>query len=198
MQKVFLCIADGFEEVEAVTPLDYLRRCGADLTLVGVGSTQIRSARGLILTCDCSLDTLISAAPGSAEETAELERIAAETAMVILPGGIPNSRALAESKRLHSFVDAVVRCGGFVAAICAAPALVLGKWGMLQNKRFTCYPGMGEDLPTPPVKGARAVKDGQFITACGAGAAEEFSFALISTLYGDQKAAELRASIAAR
>lgn len=198
MQKVFLFIADGFEEVEAITPLDYLRRCGADLTLVGVGSTVIRSARSLTLTCDCSLESLCTASLGSAEETAELEQLAAKTALVILPGGLPNSRALAGSERLHSFVTAVVRCGGLAAAICAAPALVLGGWGLLTNKQFTCYPGMGEDLPTPPIKGTRVIRDGQFITACGAGAAEEFSFALINALYGDQKTAEIRASIIAR
>lgn len=198
MQKVFLFIADGFEEVEAVTPLDYLRRCGADLTLVGVGSTQIHSARALTLTCDCSIENLFTAAPGSAEEANELEQLAAKTALVILPGGIPNSRTLAKNERLHSFVTAVVRCSGLVAAICAAPALVLGGWGMLQNKRFTCYPGMGNDLTPPPVKETRIMRDGQFITACGAGAAEEFSFTLISALYGDQKTAELKKSIVAR
>lgn len=198
MQKIFLCIADGFEEVEAVTPLDYLRRCGADLTLVGVGKKMIRSSRGLCITCDCTLEELLNGQIAGVEKTAALDRLAAETALVILPGGLPNSRALSENLDLRQFVTAVAQCGGLVAAICAAPALVLGGWKLLNGKKFTCYPGMGTDLPTPPVTGARVVRDGTFITACGAGAAEEFSFALVEALYGAEKLTELKASIVAR
>lgn len=196
MQKVFLFIADGFEEVEAVTPLDYLRRSGADLTLVGVGGKTIRSSRGLNIVCDAVLEDMIDG--DAAARTQAITALAADTALAILPGGLPNSRALGENAALETFVKAVAMHGGFVAAICAAPALALGKWGLLNEKRFTCYPGMGEDLSTPPIKDARTVRDGQFITACGAGAAEEFAFALVEALYGGQKAAELRHAIVAR
>lgn len=196
MQKVFLFIADGFEEVEAVTPLDYLRRSGADLTLVGVGGKTICSSRGLNIVCDAVFEDLIDG--DAAAPTQAITALAADTALAILPGGLPNSRALGENAALEAFVKAVAGQGGLVAAICAAPALALGRWGLLNGKRFTCYPGMGEDLPTQPVKGARTMRDGQFITACGAGAAEEFSFALVEALYGVQKAAELKQAIVAR
>ena len=196
MKKVFLFIADGFEEVEAVTPLDYLRRSGADLTLVGVGGKTIRSSRGLTVACDAVFEELIGGDAAAHAHT--IAALAADTAMVILPGGLPNSRALGENTELETFVKAVVERGGFAAAICAAPALALGKWGLLNEKRFTCYPGMGEDLGTLPVKDSRTVHDGQFITACGAGAAEEFSFALVEALYGEQKAVELKQAIVAR
>lgn len=196
MQKVFLFIADGFEEVEAVTPLDYLRRSGADLTLVGVGGKTICSSRGLNIVCDAVFEELISGE--AAAHRQDLGAMAADTALVILPGGLPNSRTLGENAALEAFVKAVAEQGGLVAAICAAPALALGRWGLLNGKRFTCYPGIGEDLPTQPVKGARTMRDGQFITACGAGAAEEFSFALVEALYGVQKAAELKQAIVAR
>lgn len=196
MKKVFLFIADGFEEVEAVTPLDYLRRSGADLTLVGVGGKTICSSRGLNIVCDAVLEDLIGG--DAAARTQAITALAADTALAILPGGLPNSRALGENTALEAFVKAVAEQGGLVAAICAAPALALGRWGLLNSKRFTCYPGMGEDLPTQPVKGARTMRDGQFITACGAGAAEEFSFALVEALYGVQKAAELKQAIVAR
>ena len=196
MQKVFLFIADGFEEVEAVTPLDYLRRSGADLTLVGVGGKTICSSRGLNIVCDAVFEELISGE--AAAHRQDLGAMAADTALVILPGGLPNSRTLGENAELETFVKAVAMHGGFVAAICAAPALALGKWGLLNEKRFTCSPGMGEDLSTAPIKDARTVRDGQFITACGAGAAEEFSFALVEALYGVQKAAELKQAIVAR
>ena len=196
MQKVFLFIADGFEEVEAVTPLDYLRRSGADLTLVGVGGKTICSSRGLNIVCDAVFEDLIGG--DAAARTQAITALAADTALAILPGGLPNSRTLGENAALEAFVKAVAEQGGLVAAICAAPALALGRWGLLNGKRFTCYPGMGEDLPTQPVKGARTMRDGQFITACGAGAAEEFSFALVEALYGVQKAAELKQAIVAR
>jgi DJ-1 family protein len=195
MQRVFLFIADGFEEVEAVTPLDYLRRCGADLTLVGVGTRVICSSRGLAVTCNITLSELIGEG-ATAKKTAE--QLAADTALAILPGGLPNSRTLSENAVLRSFITETTKHGGLVAAICAAPALALGGWGLLNGKRFTCYPGMGEDLPTKPVTGARVIRDGQFITACGAGAAEEFAFALVDALYGEKKLSELRSSIVAR
>lgn len=195
MQKIFLFIADGFEEVEAITPFDYLRRCGADLTLVGVGSKMIRSSRGLAVTCDLTLSELIGDGP---EAKKNAGRLAADTALAILPGGIPNSRTLSGNVELHYFIAETVNKGGLVAAICAAPALALGDWGLLDGKQFTCYPGMGEDLPTQPIKGARVIRDGQFITACGAGAAEEFAFALVDALYGKRKLVELKNSIVAR
>ena len=195
MQKIFLFIADGFEEVEAVTPLDYLRRCGADLTLVGVGAKVIRSSRGLTVTCDVTLSELIEEGSNAKKNA---ERLAAGAALAILPGGLPNSRTLGENTELRSFVTEAAKHGGLIAAICAAPVLALGKWGLLDGKQFTCYPGMGEDLPTKPVTGARVIRDGQFITACGAGAAEEFAFALVDALYGAKKLAELKSSIVAR
>lgn len=195
MKKIFLFIADGFEEVEAVTPLDYLRRCGADLTLVGVGAKVIRSSRGLTVTCDITLSELIGE---GAEAKINTERLAVDTALAILPGGLPNSRTLSKNTELRFLITEIVRHGGLVAAICAAPALALGRWGLLEGKQFTCYPGMGADLPTRPVKEARIMRDGQFITACGAGAAEEFAFALVEALYGEKKLTELRNSIVAR
>ena len=195
MQKIFLFIADDFEEVEAVTPLDYLRRCGADLTLVGVGTKVIRSSRGLAVTCDLTLSELIGTGDEAKKNAA---RLAADTALAIVPGGVPNSRALNGSAELHYFITEIEKKGGLIAAICAAPALVLGEWGLLKGKQFTCYPGMGKDLPTKPVTGARVLRDGQFITACGAGAAEEFAFALVEALYGEKKLDELKNSIVAR
>ncbi|UTC49901.1 DJ-1 family glyoxalase III [Treponema sp. OMZ 855] len=195
MQRVFLFIADGFEEVEAITPLDYLRRCGADLTLVGVGAKIIRSSRGLAVTCDLALSELIGE---GADAKKNAEQLAADTVLAILPGGLPNSRTLSESTDLRFFITETAKHGGLVAAICAAPALALGEWGLLDGKQFTCYPGMGEDLSTKPVTGARVIRDGQFITACGAGAAEEFAFALADALYGEKKLAELKSSIVAR
>ena len=195
MGKIFLFIADGFEEVEAVTPLDYLRRCGADLTLVGVDAKIIRSSRGLVVTCDLTLSELIGAGVDAKKNATQL---AADTALVILPGGLPNSRTLSENVELRYFISETAKQGGLVAAICAAPAIALCGWGLLDGKQFTCYPGMGQDLPTKPIKGARAIRDGQFITACGAGAAEEFAFVLVHALYGEKKLNELKNLIVAR
>ena len=196
-------IADEFEEVEAITPVDYLRRCGVEIVVVGVGDKTVRSARSVTLLCDCTLENML-------QETASGKRLpdetitqalaqkAAETALVILPGGIGNSRTLGSNRYVKQFVELTLQNGGFIAALCAAPALTFGAWGLLNGKRFTCYPGMGADLPTQPVKGARVIRDGQFITACGAGAAEEFAFALVDALYGEKKLSELKRSIVAR
>lgn len=197
MKKIFLFIADGFEEVEAITPVDYLRRCGAQVVIVGVGGATIKSSRSVTITCDVSLDALIDPSVSGSTASA-IDGLAAETALVILPGGLPNSRSLGENTRIRDFVQAVDRHGGLIGAICAAPVLTLGAWNMLDGKKFTCYPGMSEDLPVPPLKEMRVIQDGNIITACAAGAAEEFAFMLISVLYGAKKLQELKTSIAAR
>lgn len=203
MKKTYMFIADEFEEVEAITPVDYLRRCGVEIVVVGVGDKTVRSARSVTLLCDCTLENMLpETASGKRlpDEmiTQALAQKAAETALVILPGGIGNSRTLGSNRYVKQFVELTLQNGGFIAALCAAPALTFGAWGLLNGKRFTCYPGMGTDLPTQPVKDARVVQDGSIITACSAGAAEEFAFKLVELLCGGERVAELRAAVCAR
>ncbi len=184
MKKACICISDGFEDVEMVTPLDYLRRCGIDTVLAGVGSTRIRSSNGLSVICDVAAEELYNSAD--------------DFSLVVLPGGLPNSRTLGSVPELKTFVEAVYSNGGYVAALCAAPVFTLGAWGLLKGKSYTCYPGMGAELEKPPVVDGRVVKDGRIITACSAGAAEEFSFALIEALCGAAQVEALKGSLVAR
>ncbi len=183
MKKVFVVICDGFEDIETITPIDVLRRAGAELSVVSEND-EVRSARGLRVHSEMSL-------------TKALE-LSADCDMVVLPGGLQNSQAIAASVEIRALVEKVVAKGGFVAAICASPALALGAWGIVDGKDFTCYPEMGADLPTKPQYEKRVVRDGQVITACGAGASEEFSLELVSALYGSDAMETLRKSLCAR
>ncbi|MGP1593956.1 MAG: DJ-1 family glyoxalase III [Treponema sp.] len=184
MKKAFICVADGFEEVETITPVDYLRRCGIDAVLTGLETNTVRSSRGLTVQCDAVLHEVLP--------------YAKEAVLAVLPGGLPNSETLGSSTQLKSFVKTVYENGGIIAAICAAPCFTLGAWGLLEGKKFTCYPGMGMDLPTKPLADKRVVQDGRIITACAAGAAEEFAFALVEALCGAAARDSLRSAIAAR
>ena len=184
MKKGFLFLANGFEEVEAVTPIDYLRRAGIDLITVGVTGKTVTSSRNLTLTCDMVLE--------------EAEALAGNSFLAVLPGGLPNSRTLAESQAVKKFVMQTLEAGGIVGAICAAPALALGSWSILDGKKFTCYPGMGNNLKTKPQANKRVVKDGNIITACSAGAAEEFSFALVEAICGKSALNKLKNEVVAR
>ncbi len=184
MKKAFLFLANGFEEVEAVTPIDYLRRAGVELITVGVTGKTVTSAHKLTVTCDIVLD--------------EAAAMVADSFVAVLPGGLPNSRTLAANEKVKEFAVKTLEAGGIVGAICAAPALALGAWKLLDGKKFTCYPGMGENLTPPPLAGERVVKDGNIITACSAGAAEEFSFALVEAVCGKTALNKLKSEVVAR
>lgn len=184
MKKAFLFLANGFEEVEAVTPIDYLRRAGIELITVGVTGKTVTSARNLTITCDMILE--------------EAAALVDESFLVVLPGGLQNSRTLAESQTVKDFVIKTLSANGIAGAICAAPALALGSWNILDGKKFTCYPGMGGNLKTKPQENERVVKDGNIITACSAGAAEEFSFALIEAVCGKSALNKLKSEVVAR
>lgn len=184
MKRAFICIADGFEEVEAVTPLDYLRRAGIETILVGVDRKTIRSARNVSISTDTILEDVYNHSD--------------TVSLVVLPGGMQNSKTLGSSEKLRVFVSKVYKQGGLIGAICAAPVFTLGAWGLLDGKQFTCYPGMETMIQGGLFTDKRVVRDGQIITSYSAGSAEEFSFALIEQLCGTAAAEQLRKAIAAR
>ncbi|UTC67403.1 MULTISPECIES: DJ-1 family glyoxalase III [unclassified Treponema] len=184
MKKAFLFLANGFEEVEALTPIDYLRRAGIDLVTVGVEGKTILSGRKVPVTCDIVL-----------EEALAMEE---DLIAVVLPGGLPNGSILAGTEAVKEFAKKTLANGGIVAAICASPALALGPWGLLEGKKYTCYPGMGQDLNTKPQEGERVIRDGNIITACAAGAAEEFSFAIVEAICGKTALNKLKTEVVAR
>lgn len=170
---VYIFLADGFEECEALVPLDILRRGGIEVNTVGIGKNSVTGAHGITVTADI------------AESDAVLGGIDA----VILPGGMPGTLNLEKSETVQKFIDFAAEKGALLCAICAAPS-VFGHKGLLNGKKATCFPGFEKDLIGAKVLDVKTVTDGNVITACGAGAAFEFGFAVLTALTGDKTAAE--------
>ncbi len=180
-KKVLVPIADGIEELEAVSIIDVLRRAGAHVTVASVAKLQVTASRGVKLVAD----RLIAECVG---ETYDL---------IVLPGGMPGAEHLRDSKELEMLLRRQAEQGRLYGAICASPAVVLHHHGLLAQKRATCYPGFGDQLQDMGAAEARVVVDGQCITSQGPGTALEFSLKLVELLYGQEKAGEVaRAMIA--
>lgn len=174
MKTACIILADGFEEVEAVTPADLLRRAGVQVVLAGLKTLHPKGARGISVICDGLLETL----------TGPFD-------LLVLPGGLPGARHLAQSPEVDSWIRATLETGGVVGAICAAPALVLGSRGFLKGKAFTGYPGTETQVTEARFQEAPVVIDGNLITSRGVGTAGAFSLALIERLMGRDKAEEV-------
>ncbi|MBE6684283.1 MAG: DJ-1/PfpI family protein [Ruminococcaceae bacterium] len=179
---IYMFLADGFEEVEALCPLDILRRAGLEVTTVGIGKDTIIGAHGITVQADIP-DVLYR------DSTPD---------MIILPGGMPGSSNLDESKTVDTALRAASRKGAFLCAICAAP-MVLGKRGYLNGKRAVCYPGFEQYLEGATVSETETVvRDGNVITAKGMGVALEFGLELVRTLKDGETANQIRKSIFAK
>jgi len=172
-----LLLAEGFEEVEAVTPVDFLRRAGVEVCVAAIGAARlVKGTHGIPVLAD----RLIGELPKDVEG-------------VILPGGGGGADNLAASP---AALDLIRRCftqGKLVAAICAAPAVVLGAAGVLSGRRATGYPGYEDRLEAAGARvlSDRVVVDGNLITSRGPGTAAEFAIALIETIVGAGKAREV-------
>lgn len=177
---VYLFLANGFEEIEALCPLDLLRRAGVAVTTVGVGGEQITGSHGITVQADISDAFYTDAAPE----------------MIILPGGMPGAKNLDESRTVDAAIKAAARRGAFIGAICAAPFL-LGRRGLLAGKEAICFPGFEAELAGAALSQKRVVRDGNVITAAGMGVALEFGLALVAALKGEDAAKALRAAVLA-
>ena len=177
---IYMFLANGFEEVEALAPLDLLRRAGLQVTTVGVGGDTVIGAHGIAVQADMPEVMFRDSKPE----------------MVILPGGMPGASNLDASRTVDSALRAAAACGGYLAAICAAP-MVLGKRGYLDGKRAICFPGFEEHLRGAELASERVVTDGRVITAAGMGVALEFGLALVAALRGSEAANALRSAILA-
>ncbi len=175
---IAIMLADGFEEIEALTPVDVLRRAGLDARTVAVGSKVAVGSHGIAVVCDMTAD----------------EVKCDELAMVIFPGGMPGSLNLDASPYSDKFVEAVQKNGGRLAAICAAP-LVLGRRGLLDGRRAICYPGFEGELKGATIENAPVVTDGNITTAVGMGAAIPFSLELVRLILGEEKAKNIADAI---
>ncbi len=165
-ERVLIHLAEGFEEVEAVTVTDLLRRAGVDVMMVSVtGKRLVKGAHGIGVEADLLY------------EEADYE----SAAMLVLPGGMPGTLHLQEHEGLAGKLSEFAGQGKWVAAICAAP-MVLGELGLLAGKRATIYPGMEEHLKGAEHCEDAVVSDGNLITSKGPGTAMEFGLRLIEKL----------------
>lgn len=172
-------LADGFEEIEALTPVDMLRRAGGDVVTVSITDKKtVTGAKGITVIADADASEMPSTLPE----------------LVILPGGMPGAKNLFASKLVCDTVLSVNKNNGYVAAICAAP-FILGELGILKGKKSTCYPGFESHLVGAEVIKNGVVRDGNVITAAGMGVALDFSAELVTMLFGKEKSDSLLKAI---
>lgn len=175
---IYVFLAEGFEEIEALTPVDLLRRAGLCVKTVAVGESKtVKGAHGICVVADILESEFSDKSPRA----------------IILPGGMPGTTNLSDSATVSFAVVDTVSAGGLVCAICAAPSII-GQMGLLKGKRATCFPGFEEFLDGAFIEDARVVCDGNVITSKGMGCAFEFSLAIIEALLGKEKAQEVAKS----
>jgi 4-methyl-5(b-hydroxyethyl)-thiazole monophosphate biosynthesis len=180
MARILIPLAQGCEELEAVTVIDLLRRAGLDVVTAGLEAGPVKASRGVMLLPDVLLDDVLDQM----------------FQMIVLPGGLPGADYLDRDPRIRMLLERITREQGYTAAICAAPK-VLASAGLLAGRRATGYPGVLEQLNLPDVTidSAAVVQDGKIITSRGPGTAMDFALELISILAGSAKRAEVEAGL---
>lgn len=177
---IYVFLANGFEEIEALTPVDILRRCELDVVTVGVGGSQvITGSHGITVAADVEESDIT---------------IGAETDMIILPGGMPGTLNLEKSPYVQKAIDFCIENDKYVAAICAAPS-ILGHKGLLKGKTATCFPGFENELIEADVSSELVCVYGKIITAKGAGAAMKFALKLAEITAGEKLAKKTEAAL---
>lgn len=177
--RCLLILAPGFEEIEAITVTDILRRAGMEVVLASLRGSTVESSHGIKLMADARLEEL---------------RLKGFDAL-LLPGGDPGWRHLANSAAVLDAVRAFDADRKLIGAICASP-LVLAKAGVLERRTATCYPGLESELPRP--RDADVVVDGHIVTARGPGAAMEWALTIVELLAGKSAASQLRVALCAK
>ncbi|MBI5886813.1 MAG: DJ-1/PfpI family protein [Deltaproteobacteria bacterium] len=181
MKKVIIPLAPGFEEIEALTVVDILRRAGAEVTLSGTVPGVITGRNGIHVTPDAALDAAIGN----------------DYDMVVLPGGAIGTENLKKDGRVKELITRMNAQGRLVTAICAAPA-VLSAAGLIRDRTVTSHPGVRTELKAAAISDERVVTDGNIITSQGPGTAMEFAFRLVEALYGQEKVKEVNQGVLAR
>ena len=176
---IYAFLAEGFEETEAIAPIDILKRCGKEVVTVGIGGGEITGAHGITVVADITDSDMI---------------LTDKVEMIVLPGGMPGTLNLEKNEAVQSAVSFCAENGKYIGAICAAPS-ILGKLGLLDGKKATCFPGFEQFLTGAEFTGEPVNIDGNIITARGAGVAVDFGLALAKVLCGEAKAEKLRQSL---
>ncbi len=176
---VYMFLANGFEEIEALYTLDVLRRAGVDIETVGISSKTATGSHGIPVVCDITADQL--------PFTNDFD-------MIILPGGMPGSANLDSNESVEKYITLASESGKYICAICAAP-YILGKRGLLKGKKATCFPSFEKYLEGATVVDAGVVWDGNIITGRAMGSAHDFAFAILEALKGKESSDEIKKSI---
>ena len=178
MPKVLVPLAQGCEEIEAVTIINVLRRGGIEVVSAGLDDLPVLGSRGVMLLPDSTLDT-------------ELQH---SFDMIVLPGGQPGTDNLNADKRIIALLQQMAQQGKYVSAICAAPA-VMASAGLLNGKQATSYPETLDDFPEVMQLAAPVVEDGKLITSRGPGTAMDFALTLVERLVGKAKRKQVEAGL---
>lgn len=175
---IAVLLADGFEEIEALTPVDLLRRAGLDVKTVGITNKIAMGSHGIPVICDL--------VPSEVDLSS--------VTLAVFPGGMPGALNLDASPFTDEIIAAVTKNGGRLAAICAAP-LVFGRRGLLTGKRAICYPGFEKELLGATIAEGSVVTDGNITTAKGMGVSLDFARELTALICGEEKADSLCAAV---
>ena len=179
---IYMFLAEGFEEIEALCPLDLMRRANLEVTTVGVGGAFITGAHGITVKADI-VDT-------------ELSYSSLDMDMIFLPGGMPGTLNLATSDTVISAITAANKADAYIAAICAAPS-ILGDMGLLKGKKAVCYPGFEDRLTGAEIPDQNVVLDGKILTAKGMGVALEMGLEIVKIFCGNDTAKKLSHAVIA-
>jgi protein deglycase len=179
--EIVVPLAAGFEETEAVSVIDVLRRAGFKTVVASLGKGPVKGSHDLVLAADATLDEI------------DLAGVLA----VVLPGGMPGAAHLRDDPRVTGLVADVVARGGVAAAVCAAP-IALAKAGVLKGRTATCYPGFEDQLGDVKRSEQRVVSDRRVITSRGPGTALEFALAVVEELKGKSAADDVAAQMLIR
>lgn len=174
MRESYLFLADGFEEIEALTPVDVMRRAGMNIKTVSItNSLQVRGAHGVTINADLIYDNTLFDNPE----------------WLILPGGMPGAQNLHDFAPLYGLLKKQVEsANGLIGAICASPAVVLGQEGFLKGRKATCYPGFEDMLIDAEYKDVKVIADDKFVLGNGPATALQWALAIVKKSLGEEKA----------
>ena len=179
MANVYMLLARGFEESEAIVPADLLKRAGANVILVATeGGLAVPGAHSFTVTADITFDEIVRE----------------DIDCLVLPGGGLGTQLLGDNPRVLSLIEYAASRGIYIAAICAAPS-ILGKMRLLDGRNAAVYPDFAPALEYANVTGKKVEHDDIFITAEGMGVSFEFGFKLIEVMYGAQAANDIKSSV---
>lgn len=175
---VYFFLADGFEEIEALCPVDLCRRVGIDALTVSItDSREVTGSHGITVQADLTAKDALG-----------------DFDMIVLPGGMPGTVNLDASPLVQGAIDAALAKDKYIAAICAAP-MVLGKRGILAGKNAICFPGFEQYLTGATVSEKRVVLDGKILTAAGMGVSHDFGLAIVEIFKGKEAAETLGSAV---